>query len=385
MMKEEMRHTQQRDQSNAEHKTEMEHHKECHDTDIARYKSEMDRYKSEIESEIERLQSQNDYAAEQRRRLCRALFRAPPDTEPQLKAMTVVRDEPGLIDSWLFYHSRIFGEKNLVVYDNCSKDPKHTSIYAKYPNINLRYTPHYTQGIHALDVSHGMAAGGILACLDVDEFMVLDGNADPQAIRAYLLTLFEQSKPCYSYGAMFETSALPAFDDDLEVIHDLQTGMALRVKSLDILQSFLPKIIVRAECVKVISDGYHLCDFPDTVQPRLGLMHFHKRPFMTHVQHCIMDLQGFGILPSGDIRDPQQGMNILKTLMAIPIELDMPGRHKFQFLREMYGTMNTSRLPCLEDYREWYERRPATRTLPQHPNVVWSYLESLEYVVPKNI
>lgn len=367
LRKAEMRQTQQRDQRNAEHKTEMERHRADHNAEIARCKAEN-----------ERLQSESENAAEQRRRLCRVLFHAPPYTEPQLKAMTVVRDEPGLIDSWLFYHSRIFGEENLVVYDNCSKDPNHTSIYAKYPNIHLRYTPHYTQGTHALDVSHGMAAGGLVACLDVDEFMLLDGNADPQAIRAYLLTLLAQSEPCYSYGSIFETSTLPAFDEHLEVLHNLQTGMALRVKSLDTLEWFQPKIIVRAECVKFISDGYHVCDFPDTVQPRLGLMHFHKRPFMTHVQHCIMDLQGFGILPSGDILDPHQGMKILNTLMAIPLELNMSGRHKFQFLRDMYSTMNTNRLPSIEDYQEWYERRPATLSLPQHPNVVWTYLESLE-------
>ena len=335
--------------------------------------------------ELEEHERQLQAYQTERRRLCRALVTNPlllhsPSTASPLKLMTVTKNEPGLIDAWLYYHTRIFGAENIVVYDNLSTDENHLRVYAKYPRLDLRVTPHYTQGVHALDVCHGMESG-LVVCLDTDEFLVTSkGEVDADVLRAHLLNLLRRPEPAFTYAVIYETVAPPSFDEELVVSSSqggVVVGQALRVPLLGIrppedlpISRHCHKIIVRAEAMTLIRDGYHSCNHAPLAEPELALIHFHHRPFLTHVQHAVYDLQGFGTLPPGDLLG-EGSQELYERILAAP-----PGgcgAHKLAFLqRTLRGCLDHggSAPPTRADYERYYATLPPPALAAERENVI---------------
>lgn len=297
-----------------------------------------------------------------------------------LKLFTVTKDEPGLIEPWLHYHRRIFGEENIIVMDNLTTDTTHLKAYRKFPDLDLRFTSHYTQGKHALRICQEVNAG-LVVLLDTDEFILgANGETDAEMIRSTLMRLsLNDDAVSYTYGPSCETKDWPSFEEEImETQNGILVGNALRVSALSASTLRNPnnihahKIIVRAADVTSVSDGYHTCnDIIPTVVPELMLFHFHKRPFMAHIQHAVYDLQGFGILPPGNLLSRDQ--TALDLYMAIlKPHSHVPGQHKLDFLQKVLNQCPRAQcandLPTLSDFQKVWESDDVTSA--EQPNTL---------------
>lgn len=298
-----------------------------------------------------------------------------------LKLFTVTKNEPGLIEAWLHYHRRIFGEENIIVMDNLTTDPIHLKAYQKFPDLDLRFTSSYTQGCHALRICQEVKEG-LVVLLDTDEFVLgPEGDTGAERIRSTLLQLaLNDNAVSYTYGPSYETKDFPSFDEDIqETRHGIHVGNALRVSALspstprDPKSLHAHKIIVRAANVMAVSNGYHICnDIVPTVVSELMLFHFHKRPYMVHIQHAVQDLQGFGFLPPGNLFSHDESAFALYTAVWSLSEHSM-GSHKVTFLQKILNQCPRAQcaqdLPTLSDYQKAWEQRDHA-TSAEQPNTL---------------
>ena len=107
-----------------------------------------------------------------------------------------------------------------------------------------------------------------------------------------------------------------------------------------------------------------------TTQTELALIHFHHRPFLTHVQHAVYDLQGFGTLPPGDLLG-EGSQELYDRILAAP-----PGgcgAHKLAFLqRTLRGCLDHggSAPPTRADYERYYATLPPPALAAERENVI---------------
>lgn len=284
---------------------------------------------------------------------CNAITGARKGETERVRLMSITRDEPGLIDAWLTYHSRIFGAENIVLYDNNSSDPVVFEVYAKHPKIDLRSTPVYTQGALALAVAHEF--NGLLFCLDTDEFLVTrDGDPNVGALQtemARVMALTDQRPLMHARD--FVTTRFPAPEEKLEDHAGVLIGQALCATRFT-ASPVMPdpptghtKVIVRTANVKSISDGYHLCD-PGVPNPNVdfAFLHFHKRPFLEYLKHCCYDLQSSRQLPGGDVLVKADAWEIYQALVSHTFSF---GAHKATALRFYMDAVMQGRAPTGAD------------------------------------
>jgi len=219
---------------------------------------------------------------------------------PVAKIFTVTKNETDLIESFLLYHGKIFGYKNIVVIDNMSTCPVVKEIYKKYipHGVTIVYESGYSGSSQGNAFTKYMLKykkeANFLIGLDTDEFFFLRGlSSTAEDIVKYLakipMNISKLIIRCY-FSAVLDTTSHHYIDQTIR-------NPVVNINTFRQEKMSPTKCIFRADCFLSTVNGCHdgkTSSGESTPCNRTTYFHYHNTGARRSIERAKEIIHGYG-------------------------------------------------------------------------------------------
>lgn len=145
---------------------------------------------------------------------------SPSSVKRKFAAFTIVRDEPFFLPVWCDYYARNFGEENLYVLDNSTRDGSIDVVKERWPRINVKQVPStdamlfsWTTDVVKLFQRALLRSHEVVVFADSDEFLIPSRRYT--GLRAYCEEFLASEREfvrATGYGIVHQVDSEPPFE-----------------------------------------------------------------------------------------------------------------------------------------------------------------------------